>query len=371
MGGLQAGSHPHGLGRTDRWAKLVQDVRIPLLARLIRKILRQIVHDLIALHMVNRLQVSVVTESQIVRRLGRPASAGIRSATAAGSWPPSSRPSSTSCKPISTATRNRKPGAGSPTDHPRHHASRYRPQPGIGNLGQGRLPAHQPGTGIGRCRPRADPHCGCMVASCPHRLPNPVLPTFAPIAAGVPRIPERLSPARSGAAAGCPERGIPAVSDQRHDGGGTMTTAMALPGNTTSTFLTHFFGRGLEDERYVVERYKARADGDIVPILADAPKSKGRRKARRVTATLKTVKELRPAPNEIIICTALNRLPVSGVGGVHSISPRSTGPSSTARTRSSVSTARSSAGLLLTIGVGFWRSFRWPVALAGRWRSCF
>ena len=93
-----------------------------------------------------------------------------------------------------------------------------------------------------------------------------------------------------------------------------MTTAMALPGNTTSTFLTHFFGRGLEDERYVVERYKARADGDIVPILADAPKSKGRRKARRVTATLKTVKELRPAPNEIIICTALNRLPVSGGG---------------------------------------------------------
>ena len=32
------------------------------------------------------------------------------------------------------------------------------------------------------------------------------------------------------------------------------------------------------------------------------------------------------------------------MGGVHSISPRSTGPSSTARIRSSVSTARSSAG---------------------------
>ena len=91
-----------------------------------------------------------------------------------------------------------------------------------------------------------------------------------------------------------------------------MTTAMALPGNTASTFLTHFFGRGLEDERYVVERFKARADGDIVPIPADAPSAKSRRRSRRVTATLRAVKEMRPAPNEIIICTALN-LKASGV----------------------------------------------------------
>ena len=33
-----------------------------------------------------------------------------------------------------------------------------------------------------------------------------------------------------------------------------MTTAIAIPGNTTSTFLTHFFGSGLVDDRYVVER---------------------------------------------------------------------------------------------------------------------
>ena len=33
-----------------------------------------------------------------------------------------------------------------------------------------------------------------------------------------------------------------------------MNITMTLPGNTVSTFLTHFFGRGLEDERYVIER---------------------------------------------------------------------------------------------------------------------
>ena len=36
-----------------------------------------------------------------------------------------------------------------------------------------------------------------------------------------------------------------------------MTAAIAFPRNTASTFLTHFFGSGLADERYVVERFKA------------------------------------------------------------------------------------------------------------------
>ena len=35
-----------------------------------------------------------------------------------------------------------------------------------------------------------------------------------------------------------------------------MTTAIAVPGNTASTFLTHFFGSGLVDDTYVVERFK-------------------------------------------------------------------------------------------------------------------
>ena len=55
----------------------------------------------------------------------------------------------------------------------------------------------------------------------------------------------------------------------------------------------------------MVERYRARADGDIVPAPAEALAAKGRRKVKRATATLKAVKELRPATTEIIICTGL------------------------------------------------------------------
>ena len=84
-----------------------------------------------------------------------------------------------------------------------------------------------------------------------------------------------------------------------------MSTAIAIPGNTADTFLVHFFGGGLADERYVVERFKARADGDIVPVLAEAPKADARRKGRRIAATLKAVKAMRPACTEIIICTEL------------------------------------------------------------------
>ncbi len=36
-----------------------------------------------------------------------------------------------------------------------------------------------------------------------------------------------------------------------------MTAAMAMPGNTADTFLVHFFGDGLADERYVVEPFSS------------------------------------------------------------------------------------------------------------------
>ena len=49
-----------------------------------------------------------------------------------------------------------------------------------------------------------------------------------------------------------------------------MTAAMAMPGNTADTFLVHFFGTGLADDRYVVERFRALADGDIRPICPEA-----------------------------------------------------------------------------------------------------
>ena len=84
-----------------------------------------------------------------------------------------------------------------------------------------------------------------------------------------------------------------------------MNAAMAMPGNTAATFLVHFFGSGLADDRYVVERFNAHADGDIRPWPGEAPgKGKGRR-AKHVTATLKAVREMRPARTEIIVCTGL------------------------------------------------------------------
>ena len=84
-----------------------------------------------------------------------------------------------------------------------------------------------------------------------------------------------------------------------------MTAAMAMPGNTAATFLTHFFGPGLADDRYAVEKFRARADGDIRRCPDPAPKGGRPRTAQAVTATLKAVKEMRPAPNEIIVCTGL------------------------------------------------------------------
>ena len=79
-----------------------------------------------------------------------------------------------------------------------------------------------------------------------------------------------------------------------------------------STFLTHTFGRGLEDERYAVERFRSMADGDIRPLPGEESKIKDRRQAKRATASRKAVREMRPARDEIIVCTALN-LKASGV----------------------------------------------------------
>ncbi len=83
-----------------------------------------------------------------------------------------------------------------------------------------------------------------------------------------------------------------------------MQPAQAFSGNAT-TFLTHIVGRGLDDERYVVERFKSMLDGDIRPVEAEAPKGKRRRKARHTLASREEVKEMRPGRNEIIICTGL------------------------------------------------------------------
>ena len=73
-----------------------------------------------------------------------------------------------------------------------------------------------------------------------------------------------------------------------------MTTAMALPGNTPRTFLVHDFGSGLDgDDRFVVERFKALADGDIRPVPSEAPGAKGGARAKRIVVSRKQAEALR------------------------------------------------------------------------------
>ena len=84
-----------------------------------------------------------------------------------------------------------------------------------------------------------------------------------------------------------------------------MQPAQAFAPNAT-TFHTHLAGGGLADTRYVVERFKSMLHGDIRPVEFEAPKGSRRRKARRLLATLKEVKEMRPGRNEIIVCTGLS-----------------------------------------------------------------
>ena len=75
----------------------------------------------------------------------------------------------------------------------------------------------------------------------------------------------------------------------------------------TETFLVHIFGRGLEDDRYVVERFRSAADGEITPVPTPAPAPRGRkRRARHTVTSLSNVKQMRPARDEIIVCTAVN-----------------------------------------------------------------
>ena len=71
-----------------------------------------------------------------------------------------------------------------------------------------------------------------------------------------------------------------------------------------NTFLTHVFGRGLEDKHYVVERYRTSIDGEIRRL----PGGKG----HPLTLSRATVRELRPARNEILICKG-EKKPDSGI----------------------------------------------------------
>ena len=96
-----------------------------------------------------------------------------------------------------------------------------------------------------------------------------------------------------------------------------MQTVLA-PRGDARTFLTHFVVGGLDDDRYVIEKFRSLANGDIVPVHADGTRPKGRRKARPTIVSLKAVEKMRPARDEIIIATGIERRgsgSSSGAGG--------------------------------------------------------
>ena len=85
-----------------------------------------------------------------------------------------------------------------------------------------------------------------------------------------------------------------------------MAATMEMPGNTADTFLIHFFGTGLADEQYVVERFKAMADGDIRPVRPEAAGANGRGKTTRTVVSRRRAEAMRPDRTEIIVCTGLS-----------------------------------------------------------------
>ena len=84
---------------------------------------------------------------------------------------------------------------------------------------------------------------------------------------------------------------------------------MRKPKREANTFLTHLLGRGLADERYEVRRYKSSGGGEVRPVPAA---DKGGHRSKRVTASRRAVREMRPARDELIVCTGL-KVPDSGL----------------------------------------------------------
>ena len=84
---------------------------------------------------------------------------------------------------------------------------------------------------------------------------------------------------------------------------------MRKPKPEANTFLTHLLSQGLADERYVVRRYKSSGGGELRPLPAG---EKGGRRSKRVTASRRAVRDMRPARDELIVCTGL-KVPRSGL----------------------------------------------------------
>ena len=96
--------------------------------------------------------------------------------------------------------------------------------------------------------------------------------------------------------------GVPAAHNHGPTGDGIMQT-VAAPSASARTFLIHMFRRGLDDNRYVVERYKSTFDGEIVRWPCKG-KSKTGKQPRQVIS-LGAVQRMRPERDEIIVCSGV------------------------------------------------------------------
>ncbi len=82
-----------------------------------------------------------------------------------------------------------------------------------------------------------------------------------------------------------------------------MSTRMDRRAPAT-TFLVHFFGRGLVDEgrSYAVERFVSLSNGDIRRGPVDVPRSKkARSRPKPEVATFGDVRDMRPTYNELFV----------------------------------------------------------------------
>ena len=86
-----------------------------------------------------------------------------------------------------------------------------------------------------------------------------------------------------------------------------MQTAARASQRHADTYLTHFFGGGLDggDREFVVERFRSTYEGEIKPVVDG--QGKGGRTRERRTVSLRTVRSLRPARDEIIVATSVSR----------------------------------------------------------------
>ena len=85
-----------------------------------------------------------------------------------------------------------------------------------------------------------------------------------------------------------------------------MHTVQTHPGNNASTFLTHLFGQGLDDDRYVVERFRSMADGDIRPLRAKEVKKNRSKAPKDDRCPGRRSGRCGPQRDEIIIATGIN-----------------------------------------------------------------